>query len=147
MEDLSARFEVARQLVEASWEDADLRESLLANPKEQLQELLNEGENGLQLPDFLKVRFIEEEPGEIVFVLPQNPDDEVLSQEQLAMAAGGRAAAGLKWSLPDINLPGCESKTAGDGCRIRIGCNKTVAPSDGGDSDTKPSETTGTKYV
>ena len=72
MEDLSARFEVARQLVEASWEDDDLRERLLTNPKEQLQELLNEGENGLQLPEFLKVRFIEEEPGEIIFVLPQN---------------------------------------------------------------------------
>lgn len=144
MEDLSARFEVARQLVEASWEDPKLKEKLLANPKEQLQELLNEGENGLQLPEYLNVRFIEEGPGEIVFVLPQNPDDEILGQEQLAMAAGGRAAEGLKWSLPDINLPGCDNKKS-EGCRIRIGCNKTVAPSDG--DDPEPSDPTGTKYI
>ena len=64
--DLSVRYEIA-QLVEASWEDPSLKEKLLKQAT--LQELLDESDGKWQLPDYLTIKFIEEAPGEITFVL------------------------------------------------------------------------------
>ena len=149
--DLSVRYEIAQQLVEASWEDPSLKEKLLSNPKATLQELLDGSDGKWQLPDYLTVKFIEEAPGEITFVLPQNPDDEVLSEEQLALAAGGK---GLKWppfggggggtiETGDIGGGDCGTKKP---CIVRIGCNRSGATSPEGSGNNLSGET-GTKFV
>ena len=107
LDDLSTRLDVARQLIEASWKEPELKEKLIDNPKESLQEVLHQFDTSFHLPEYLKVKFIEELPGEIIFVLPQNPEDEILSEEQLALASGG-IASGMKW-IPKI--PPCSEKT------------------------------------
>ena len=122
MMDLVTRNDLASQLIQACWDDPALKERLLENPKQVLQEMIDLGDSALQIPDSLAIRCVSEEPGEMVFVLPQNPEDSELGLEELEMVAGGKK--GKKWfpkpGGPIVDDDDCKKRTD---CVIRLGCD------------------------
>lgn len=77
------RRRVEQLVVEKAQADSEFRARLLADPNAALEEVL-----GQKNPTQLKVRVIEEQPGEAVIVLPRADTDE-LPDELLDLAAGG----------------------------------------------------------
>ena len=123
MMDLVTRNDLASQLIQACWDDPALKERLLENPKQVLQEMIDLGDSALQIPDSLAIRCVSEEPGEMVFVLPQNPEDSELGLEELEMVSGG----GKGWSSS------CDGRFGG--CIIRLGCEGRVGMQDAASND------------
>jgi hypothetical protein len=84
------RAEIERRLIEKSLQDESLRQRLLADPREALEEEL-----GTQLPDNVEVR-VEESAETIYLVLPNSSplvgEDEELSDQELEMVAGGSSS-------------------------------------------------------
>ncbi len=134
MMDLVTRNDLASQLIQACWDDPALKERLLENPKQVLQEMIDLGDSALQIPDSLAIRCVSEEPGEMVFVLPQNPEDSELGLEELEMVAGGKK--GKKWfpkpGGPIVDDDDCDKET---GCVIRLGCDGRVGMQDAASND------------
>jgi hypothetical protein len=83
------------RVVERAQRDESFRQHLLEDPKAAISEEL-----GVEIPDALKMRVIEEEPSEVVLVLPAATRARELSDEQLAGVAGGWQD---DWSAPDPN--------------------------------------------
>ncbi|AWB43599.1 NHLP leader peptide family natural product precursor [Paenibacillus sp. CAA11] len=56
------------QVVQKAWQDPSFKTKLLSDPKAALQEFL-----GVELPDHIKVKAVEEQSDEFFIVLPPNP--------------------------------------------------------------------------
>ncbi|WP_186393943.1 MULTISPECIES: NHLP leader peptide family RiPP precursor [unclassified Pannonibacter] len=84
----TARKEVEAALVQKALEDADFRGRLVRDPQSVLKELL--GFN--PIPNYT-IRVIEEQPGEVVLVLPRPLEIDELPDELLDLAAGGTTTA------------------------------------------------------
>ncbi|MEH0074814.1 NHLP leader peptide family RiPP precursor [Pannonibacter sp. Pt2] len=84
----TARKEVEAALVQKALEDADFRGRLVRDPQSALKELL--GFN--PIPNYT-IRVIEEQPGEVVLVLPRPLEIDELPDELLDLAAGGTTTA------------------------------------------------------
>jgi hypothetical protein len=81
-----------QQVIDRATSDPDFRSQLLEDPKAAISEHL-----GIALPAGITVRAIEEQPGEVVLVLPARPmrSGTALSETDLAKAAGGTAVSWL----------------------------------------------------
>jgi hypothetical protein len=79
-----------QQLIDRAGTDPNFRAQLLENPKGAIGQLL-----GTQLPDGIAIRVIEEQPGEVVLVLPprERQSGEALSDKELEEVAGGGAVS------------------------------------------------------
>src|SRR5262245_29482057 len=78
------REKVEAELASKAWRDPDFMEELRTNPKAVIAK-----EYGLQLPDSVELKVVEETPGTIYLRIPPNPSDLELSDDQLEMVAGG----------------------------------------------------------
>jgi hypothetical protein len=74
-------------VVARAWRDADFRRRLLAEPAQAL------AEHGVQVPEGLEVRVVENAAGLVHLILPPKPGDD-LSDEQLDQVAASKGAAG-----------------------------------------------------
>ncbi len=70
------------KLVAKAWEDDDFKAHLLSDPMKVFKE------NGIEVPDGIEVRMVENTAETTHFILPPAPGDE-LSDEQLGAASGG----------------------------------------------------------
>jgi Nitrile hydratase, alpha chain len=75
-----------QRIVDRAMRDPDFRARLLENPQQAIQEEL-----GTSLTTATTIRVVEEQPGEVVLVLPARPMESgmTLSDEELEGAAGG----------------------------------------------------------
>jgi hypothetical protein len=74
-------------VVARAWRDADFKRRLLAEPAAALREA------GIDVPEGLQVRVVENAPGLVHLILPARPGDD-LSDEQLDQVAASKGAAG-----------------------------------------------------
>lgn len=58
-------------LVAKAWEDASFKAELLADPMKALKD------NGIEVPEGIKVRMVENTPDTVHFILPLQPSDEL----------------------------------------------------------------------
>jgi hypothetical protein len=70
------------QVVAKAWEDESFKQRLLSQPKAVLTE------NGIEVPDNLEIRAVENTDDVLYITLPAQPSAE-LNDEQLEMVAGG----------------------------------------------------------
>jgi hypothetical protein len=103
------RAEWRRRLINRSIEDEDFRQRLLDAPKETLEQEL-----GIQVPESMEVRVVEESADTIYLVLPSASavDEGVeISDQELEQVAGG----GDTIDVPGACEPGCNcSSTTSD---------------------------------
>ncbi len=79
-----ARIHAERALIEQAATDSDFRTLLTSNPHAALKELL-----GVDPIPSHTIKVVEEQPGEIVLVLPRAIGQDELPDELLDLAAGG----------------------------------------------------------
>jgi hypothetical protein len=95
MSEGSGRVEVKRRIIQRSIEDDAFRQRLLENPKAAIEE-----GSGIQLPEGIEIRAVEETPDTVYILLPGRPTDVragELSDRELESVAGGEGA-GDEWS-------------------------------------------------
>jgi hypothetical protein len=82
----SAREEARQQLIDRANSDPAFRDQLLRDPREAIQE-----ETGMPVPANITIRVAEEQPGEVVLVLPARTltSGGQLSDADLETVAGG----------------------------------------------------------
>lgn len=93
--DSSAQSDAQRQIIDRAASDPEFRAELLANPKEAISRQL-----GIPLPANINVRVIEEQPGEVILVLPARAmqSGSTLSDADLEAVAGGSTGwGGAQW--------------------------------------------------
>ncbi|CAN7766287.1 NHLP leader peptide family RiPP precursor [Paenibacillus sp. LjRoot153] len=56
------------RIIQKAWEDNSFRENLLSNPKAALKEVF-----GLEIPDHVGLKALEETDSEFILVIPTNP--------------------------------------------------------------------------
>jgi hypothetical protein len=78
------RRQYTEQLIQRAERDDEFRARLLSDPPGAITEQL-----GVELPDTLNLKVIEENPNEVILVLPAKPQSTALRDEQLAGVAGG----------------------------------------------------------
>jgi hypothetical protein len=80
------RTEMQAQLIERASRDPAFRQELLANPKAVI-----ERESGVQIPDSMEIRVLEETPSTAYLVLPAVPvrAGQPLADQELEDVAGG----------------------------------------------------------
>lgn len=61
------------QVIQKAWEDADFKQRLLTDPKAALQEVM-----GINLPDSITLKTVEEGSNEFYLVIPPSPASEVM---------------------------------------------------------------------
>jgi hypothetical protein len=78
-----------QQVIDRASSDPEFRAQLLENPKEAISKQL-----GVPLPEGITIRAIEEQPGEVVLVLPARgtASGARLSSQDLEQVAGGGSA-------------------------------------------------------
>ena len=78
--------EAQQRVVDRAVRDPDFRTRLLENPQEAIQEEL-----GIPISSATTIRVVEEQPGELVLVLPPRPMEAgaMISDEELEQVAGG----------------------------------------------------------
>ncbi|NMG05529.1 NHLP leader peptide family RiPP precursor [Brasilonema sp. UFV-L1] len=88
MPENKTRQEFEADLVAKAWKDDAFKQELLSNPKAIIAK-----ESGVQVPDNIEVRVLEENPNILYLVLPVKPADlegeGELSEEALEAVAGG----------------------------------------------------------
>jgi hypothetical protein len=82
--------DLQQQVLDRAETDPEFRAKLLENPKDALEEQF-----GIATPANISVRVIEEQPGEVILVLPARHmgSGTMLSDEELERAAGGLSAS------------------------------------------------------
>ena len=85
---MNTRFEFEQKLIQRAWEDENLKQELLSNPKAVFAR-----ESGQELPTNLEVEVIQETANKVYLVIPNNPASSVaeaeLTEEALEAVAGG----------------------------------------------------------
>ena len=88
------RQQIEAQIVAKAWKDEEYKQELLSNPK-----AIIEQEFGIELPQEVTVKVLEENLTSLYFVLPVNPletlEDVEVSEEELEAIAGGKAGTNL----------------------------------------------------
>lgn len=93
MSEGSGRAEVKRRIIQRSIEGDPFRQRLLENPKAAIEE-----GSGIQLPEGIEIRAVEETPDTVYILLPGRSADVragELSDRELESVAGG---SGDEWS-------------------------------------------------
>lgn len=82
----SRRRQAEQQVLDRAATDPGFRAQLLENPRQALQE-----EFGISIPETVSLRVAEEQPGEVILVLPNQPAQSgaSLSDADLEQVAGG----------------------------------------------------------
>jgi hypothetical protein len=90
-----------QQIVDRAMRDPDFRTRLLENPREAVLEAL-----GTSIPAGTSIRVVEEQPGEVILVIPARSIEPGtgLSDEDLEAAAGGIVNT---YSLGPLDSPPC----------------------------------------
>ncbi len=100
------REELEKEIIKKAQSDKDFKKALADNPKKAL------GQLGVQVPEDVEVKVVEESAKIVYLVLPANPDE--LADEQLDWIAGGDCVAGSSFCLlnPDclLRAPSCHSR-------------------------------------
>jgi hypothetical protein len=78
------RTHYTEQLIQRAERDDEFRARLLSDPRGAITEQL-----GVELPDTLNLKVIEENPNEVILVLPAKSQSGALRDEELAGVAGG----------------------------------------------------------
>lgn len=78
------RETVEAELTSKAWQDPDFMEELRADPKAVIAK-----EYGVELPDSVDLKVVEESANLLYIRIPPNPADLELSDEQLELVAGG----------------------------------------------------------
>ena len=87
---MSERPSVEARLRERAQREPEFRARLLADPTATVAEAF-----GVDIPAQLRVRVVEEQPGEVVVVLPPHPTGNLeLTDQELESVAGGGSAWG-----------------------------------------------------
>jgi len=76
-----------REIVANAWCDPEFKKRLIAQPREAL------AAHGIRVPEGVEIAIVENTPSKIYLVLPQKPDETLVSDEQLAGIAGGASGA------------------------------------------------------
>jgi hypothetical protein len=89
-----ARTGVQQMILDRAGSDPQFRDRLINDPKQAISE-----EFGATLPPSLNIRVLEEQPGEVVLVLPsqQTQPGRALSEAELEAVAGGSDCG---WTIP-----------------------------------------------
>jgi hypothetical protein len=96
------RAQYTEQLLSRAERDPEFRKRLSEDPNSAIQDEL-----GIELPEGLQVRVLEEEPNEAILVLPAVAEPGQLRDEELAAAAGG---SNVSWcGQTQCPLVGCGS--------------------------------------
>lgn len=82
------RETIERELATKAWQDDTFMEELRTQPK-----MVIFKEYGVQIPDHVDLKVIEESSNTLYIRIPPNPSDVELSDEQLELVAGGEVAA------------------------------------------------------
>ncbi len=90
------RQELEQEIVAKAWKDETFKQQLLSNPKETIAK-----EIGMEPPENVEVRVLEETPNTIYFVIPMKPSEMKaegeLSEEALESVAGGGGSVIVGW--------------------------------------------------
>ena len=81
-----SRNEIESHLVAKTWKDDSFKQQLLANPKATIEQ-----EFGVQLPEALNIRIMQENAETLYITLPTRPsvNEDKLSEKELETVAGG----------------------------------------------------------
>jgi hypothetical protein len=81
-----SRNEIEAHLVAKTWKDNSFKQQLLANPKATIEQ-----EFGVQLPEALNIRIMQENAETLYITLPTRPsvNEDELSEKELETVAGG----------------------------------------------------------
>ena len=77
-----SRREFEEKIINKAWKDENFKKALLDNPQETFKQL------GLQIPESIEIKVVEESTNVLYLVLPVNPNAEELTDEQLDLVAG-----------------------------------------------------------
>lgn len=86
------RIDFEARLRAKAWQDEEFQKRLVADPKGTVEAELALIEEGVALPDDVKVRVVEEDAEEICVVIPKHPEQaagRALTHEELEAVAGG----------------------------------------------------------
>lgn len=81
---MATRNEVEQKLIKKALQDPNYRQQIKANPKSVLSQEL-----GVEIPGNITIEVVEETPTKLYIVLPAEPVEEELSEEELEAVAGG----------------------------------------------------------
>lgn len=90
---MNTRKQLEQTLIEKAMKDPDFRNRLIDNPKAVI-----ENETGLEVPDSVNIKIVEEDPNTVCLVLPYMPaqhDESELAEPELERVAGGLAFTGF----------------------------------------------------
>lgn len=98
----SGGSDAQRQIIDRAMRDPAFRARLLENPEAAIEEEL-----GGSISSSASIRVIEEQPGEVVLVLPARPMEPgaTLSDEELERVAGGTTVATVECSTCAAGCP------------------------------------------
>ena len=95
------RETVEMEIASKAWQDEDFMNELRANPKAVIAK-----EYGVELPDNVELKVVEESPTELYIRIPTNPADLELSDDELESVAGGGTVFGpttITVTIPTIS--------------------------------------------
>ncbi len=83
-ERIKGREEALASVIAKAWKDDKFKKDLISNPKAVISK-----EFGVQIPDNVNVKVLEENANNLYIILPEKPVTGQLSDEQLEAVAGG----------------------------------------------------------
>ncbi len=99
-EKVKSRGEALAPVIAKAWKDEKFKKDLISNPKAVLNR-----EFGVQFPDNVNVKVVEEDANNLYIILPMKlPGEGELSDEQLESVAGGMSVA-PKYPWPITGVP------------------------------------------